>query len=523
MSCNKNLIAGKVNKVGAGRPSVLMLTEEREIVVTCQVLQELGYGLTRNIVTDVVTKFLKDSHRKSPFKDGIPGPDWWEGFLHRWPSLSQRKPQHLSAKRASAVSSATLHSWFSTVEGFLKKISLLKRTGPVADFSSRIWNADETGFCLGSTSKKILARRGARCVHEVGGASDHQFITVNVCGNAAGLKLPPFILYKGKHLYNTWTEGGPAAACYGVSQSGWMEEANYLKWFEMQFHVAVKHLLETGPIVLFFDGHYSHMSISLIQTARRLGVHLFCLPPNTTHVLQPLDVGVFGPMKQQWRTILKDYKLTTGARNITKERFPGLVKQLWMRSITQEHLRAAFRAVGLVPFNPLAVKPEHVAPSLDSVDSEATPLQGEFTATLTLHCKETPIRAELRGYFRDVLRPAHEGNKSQRRRRVEMSCVGEVLTSDEVVQRIERANEERAAKKRSKKKKGKHQRMEDTEAAAETDDTYCEKCSEVYTEEEADSWIGCDNCDSWWHYWCADLCAMLSEKDEWLCEHCQTQ
>ena len=33
---------------------------------------------------------------------------------------------------------------------------------------------------------------------------------INVCGNAAGLRLPPFILYKGKHLYSTWTEGGPA-------------------------------------------------------------------------------------------------------------------------------------------------------------------------------------------------------------------------------------------------------------------------------------------------------------------------
>lgn len=27
-----------------------------------------------------------------------------------------------------------------------------------------------------------------------------------------------------KPLYNTWKEGGPAGACYGVSPSGWMEE-----------------------------------------------------------------------------------------------------------------------------------------------------------------------------------------------------------------------------------------------------------------------------------------------------------
>ena len=499
--------------------------------MTCQVLQELGYGLTREIVTDVVSTFLKDQKRPSPFKDGVPGPDWWQGFLGRWPSLSERKPQHLSTKRAMAACPETLNSWFITVKTFLEKVGLMKRSGPVADYSSRIWNADETGFCLGSTSKKILARRGSRSVHEVGGASDHQFITVSVCGSAAGVKLPPFILYKGKHLYNTWTEGGPAAACYGVSQSGWMEELNYLKWFELQFYPAVKHLLATGPVVLFFDGHFSHMSISLIKKARTLGIHLFCLPPNTTHVLQPLDVGVFGPVKQRWRTILKNHKLKTKATNITKEVFPSLIKQLWERGITAEHLQGGFRAAGLVPFNPKAVKPSQLAPSLvaEGLSAEQT-TEGEFTATLTLtHC-ETPIRSELRGYFRAVLKPAEGQQKSKRHRRVELSCTGEVLTSDEVVERIERADAERAAKKKSGGKKGKSAQASKsrkrgelatkTDTQRQDDEVCCENCGQVYTDAESDSWIGCDTCETWWHYWCAGLQSMLSEEDEWFCEYC---
>ena len=49
-----------MGKVGAGRPTILTTAEEKEIVVTCQVLQELGYGLTREIVTDVVSTFLRD-------------------------------------------------------------------------------------------------------------------------------------------------------------------------------------------------------------------------------------------------------------------------------------------------------------------------------------------------------------------------------------------------------------------------------------------------------------------------------
>ena len=98
-----------------------------------------------------------------------------------------------------------------------------------------------------------------------------------------------------------------------------MEEAHFAQWFEKQFYPAVKHLAETGPVVMFFDGHYSHMSI---------GIHLFCLPPNTTHILQPLDVGVFGPVKTAWRKILKDYKVRTRASNITKDVFPSLIAEL---------------------------------------------------------------------------------------------------------------------------------------------------------------------------------------------------
>ena len=248
-------------KVGAGRSTTLTPAEEKEIVYSCQVLQELGYGLTRAFVTEVVEHYLKQQDKQSIFNNGCPGPDWWEGFLGRWPSLIERKPQHLSSKRASAANPDTIGAWFTKVKALFVKVGLIKRCRIVADLASRVWNADESGFCLGATSKKVLARRGSRCVNDVGGASDHQYITVNTCGNAAGLRLPPFILYKGKHLYNTWTAGGPGGACYGVSSSGWMEEANYLKWFELQFYPAVKHLLSSGPVILFFDGHFSHMGV----------------------------------------------------------------------------------------------------------------------------------------------------------------------------------------------------------------------------------------------------------------------
>jgi hypothetical protein len=54
------------------------------------------------------------------------------------------------------------------------------------------------------------------------------------------------------------------------------------------------------PILLIYDGHGSHNTIELIKLARENNIVLFCLPPHTTHKLQPLDVGVFGPFQRAW-------------------------------------------------------------------------------------------------------------------------------------------------------------------------------------------------------------------------------
>ena len=71
-------------------------------------------------------------------------------------------------------------------------------------------------------------------------------------------------------------QNGPAGCMYSVSDSVWMESANFLQWFEKLFLPSVQHLTSTAPVILFFDGHHSHMSIHLVELARSSNVHLFC-------------------------------------------------------------------------------------------------------------------------------------------------------------------------------------------------------------------------------------------------------
>ena len=61
------------------------------------------------------------------------------------------------------------------------------------------------------------------------------------------------------------------------------------------------------PLLLLLDGHLSHYCPSMIHQAAEHKVILFVLPPNTTHLTQPLDKGIFGPLKTEWRKICHDY------------------------------------------------------------------------------------------------------------------------------------------------------------------------------------------------------------------------
>ncbi len=91
----------------------------------------------------------------------------------------------------------------------------------------------------------------------------------------------------------------------------------------------MKHLTVKHPVLLIFHGHHSHISLALIELARDNNIHLLCLPPHSTHLLQPLDVEVFGPVKAAWMKLIKEHQIETCAGNVTKEDLPGLIVRLW--------------------------------------------------------------------------------------------------------------------------------------------------------------------------------------------------
>ena len=86
-----------------------------------------------------------------------------------------------------------------------------------------------------------------------------------------------------------------------TSPNGWTDDFLCMEWFKKSFIPQATMWNRSGkPILLIYDGHGSHETSELCHLAQDNNIILFCLPPHTTHKLQPLDVGVFGPFQRGW-------------------------------------------------------------------------------------------------------------------------------------------------------------------------------------------------------------------------------
>jgi hypothetical protein len=156
------------------------------------------------------------------------------------------------------------------------------------------------------------------------------------------------IVYKALNVYTSWCERGPAGAIYSASKSGWFDSFQFEKWF---FEMLLPHLRrKPGKKMIVGDNLASHISSAVIQACKDHDIQFVCLPPNSTDKLQPLDVGVFGPVKKAWRVILTEYKTSHPTQvGIPKTEFPRLMAKLLERSNPGQYLPAAFDRCGLYP------------------------------------------------------------------------------------------------------------------------------------------------------------------------------
>jgi len=105
--------------------------------------------------------------------------------------------------------------------------------------------------------------------------------------------------------------------------------------------------------MLVLDGHSSHVNnIEFIECCIKMNIHLICLPAHTTHVLQPLDIGIFSPMGNSYRKELEDFLRDHGPNwAMHKRDFYPMYHKARAKAMSERNILSAWRASGMIPFN----------------------------------------------------------------------------------------------------------------------------------------------------------------------------
>ena len=122
--------------------------------------------------------------------------------------------------------------------------------------------------------------------------------------------------------------GGPKGARYFSTKSGWFDGIAFEEWFFSIILSSFKNKL--GVKVLLGNNLSSHISPKVIEACEENEIKFVCLPPNSTHITQPLDVAFFKPLKTAWHKIITEYNDSPAGRTKTsldKQPFPELLNK----------------------------------------------------------------------------------------------------------------------------------------------------------------------------------------------------
>ncbi|KAL5467063.1 hypothetical protein EMCRGX_G031235 [Ephydatia muelleri] len=323
-----------------GPNPVLTRAEEASLTTFCIKLLKCGFPINRDDLLDIVQKVVKEDKRKTPFTDDRPGKYWFYGFLQRNPQLTERFPEKLTGGRAT-VTEAHIRKWFADIETYIVEE---ERAGDVLLDPHRVFNFDESHF--------LLAKKG---------------------------NIPCDVIESVGSVDPSWA--------LGKSESGWMTTLTFLDYISLVFNPWLSENNVQRPVVVFADGHKSHLSLETVEFCASNGIILVALYPNSTHTIQPLDVSVFKSLKGLWEKAKRTWKAFNSDQTISQKSFPKVFKSA-LDQIPDDTVKNGFKRSGLFPFDANAVdyskcvadqKPRSDCESADNMDD---PLSLYYTMSL---------------------------------------------------------------------------------------------------------------------------------------------
>jgi hypothetical protein len=323
-------------------PSNKRLSDFEEEAIVKDILKLDAQGLSPTIS---LVKEMADAICKARGAPSV-GVNWPNTFIKRTPALKTRLGRTYECQRRLCEDPQVIEGWFKLVKNTIDKHGILPQD---------IYNFDETGFQMGQISALMVViatdRQGRPKQVK---PTNTQWVTLIQGACADGSTIPPFLIFKGKELNHTWfNQGLPPTWTFTVSENGWTTDKIGLQWIR-HFEKHTRSRTVGTKRLLILDNHGSHTTPEFRSYSEDNGIILLWMPPHSSHLLQPLDVSCFGPLKaafsKQNQGLVRNHIF-----HVTKEDFIACFYQAFLTSFTQSNIQAGFRGSGLHPFDPEAV------------------------------------------------------------------------------------------------------------------------------------------------------------------------
>ena len=272
------------------------------------------------------------------------GKNWVSTFVKRRDELQSRYSKRYDYQRAQNEDPQSIRVWFESVKRVVEENGIL---------AEDIYNFDETGFAMGLISaQKVVTRAeyyGRRAILQPG---NREWVTAieTICSD--GYSLPPCVVFQGKVYIAGWFESNlPSDWRIEVSSNGWTTDEIGLRWLEKHFIPHTNSRVRGRYRLLILDGHGSHLTPQFDRICADNNIIPLCMPAHSSHLLQPLDVGCFAPLKRAYGRFVSDLARAS-YNHIDKLDFLAEYPRARIEAFKPQTIQTSFAATGITPFNP---------------------------------------------------------------------------------------------------------------------------------------------------------------------------
>ncbi|KAM4058192.1 DDE superfamily endonuclease [Hirsutella rhossiliensis] len=283
-----------------GAPTALTDAEEKSLLSYARLVEGGTFALTEACLINKAN-FIRH-HRRQGLTSQV-SRSWLTRFKRRHPELAIRRARIQEITRAGAeLEVDELEAWFHEYQAVIKELRITPEN---------LWNFDETPLQLGwmKGSLKLVSLRMKRSRRPV-------FFQP---GNKESLTSCKVLLEEytmatiSDDVVVTYTTTG-----YNNSQRAfqWLQHFNRYSFARKQWERRTFYTQKTKTVfrLLVMDGFAAHEDPEFIWYCEMFEIVPFKLPSHTSHLLQPLDVGVYQHLKRAQQGTLKKFVIGGGTR-----------------------------------------------------------------------------------------------------------------------------------------------------------------------------------------------------------------